>query len=510
MELLARLVAQVDSWSGWLVGSTDGRSTYALTRWLFLRLLGLIYLVAFVSLWVQVKGLIGRDGIAPAYQYLQAVRGFLGPERYRFVPTVFWFGASDLALTLACALGAGCALLLIGGVAPLPALVTLWVLYLSLVTVGGDFLAFQWDVLLLEAGFLAIFVAPARLWPGHTPPAAVSATALVLLWWLLFRLTFQSGLVKLTWGDSTWPSLTALDYHFYTQPLPTWTAWYAQQLPEWVKRLAVLVMFVLELAVPMLIFGPRAMRLIACAGIIVLQLGILVTGNYTFFNLLTIALALLLVDDAAWAALLPQRFVAWVASGGGGGASPSVVRTLVAALIVLVSGIKFWQALGPNVRVPRAVARLVAWTEPFRSINSYGLFRVMTTSRLEIVVEGSEDGVAWRPYEFRYKPGDVMRRPAFVEPHQPRLDWQMWFAALGTYETTRWFPGLLGRLLEGSPAVLGLLARNPFPAHAPRYVRAMLYDYRFTTPEEREETGAWWVRTPALPYAPAVSLPSPN
>jgi hypothetical protein len=156
------------------------------------------------------------------------------------------------------------------------------------------------------------------------------------------------------------------------------------------------------------------------------------------------------------------------------------------------------------------VARLVAWTEPFRSINSYGLFRVMTTSRLEIVVEGSEDGVAWRPYEFRYKPGDVMRRPAFVEPHQPRLDWQMWFAALGTYETTRWFPGLLGRLLEGSPAVLGLLARNPFPAHAPRYVRAMLYDYRFTTPEEREETGAWWVRTPAGPYAPAVSLPSPD
>jgi len=223
------LVAAVDSLFQWLVGTADGRSTYAVARWVFLRALGMIYLIAFVSFWVQVRGLIGSQGILPAQEYLRAVKASIGPARYRVVPTVFWLQAGDTALQLACALGVVCAALLVSSVAPVVSLVLLWVLYLSLVTVGRNFLAFQWDVLLLEAGFLAIFFAPGHLLPGRTLEPPVSATVLFLLWWLLFRLTFQSGSVKLSWGDPTWHNLTALDFHFYTQPLPTWVAWYAQQ-----------------------------------------------------------------------------------------------------------------------------------------------------------------------------------------------------------------------------------------------------------------------------------------
>jgi hypothetical protein len=507
MEILGRLVAQVDAWSQWLVGSADGRSTYAVTRWVFLRALGLIYLIAFASFWVQIKGLIGSQGILPAEQSLQALKGYLGPERYRLAPTLFWLNSSDLALQLACAAGVACSLLLVANVAPIGALIVLWTLYLSLAGVGRDFLAFQWDVLLLEAGLLAIFFAPAGLLPGRAGPVPGPAIVLMLLWWLLFRLTFQSGLVKLTWGDPTWHNLTALDYHFYTQPLPTWTAWFAQQLPSSLKRAAVLIMYVLEIGFPLLLFGPRTARLVACAGIVLLQLFIFATGNYTFFNVLTVMLAVLLVDDAAWALLLPDRFLQGFATGGGPAApAAGVLRAVLAVLVLAISAVKFWQNLSPHVSAPRWAVRLTAWAEPYRSVNSYGLFRVMTTSRSEIIVEGSDDGRTWRAYEFKYKPGEVTRRPGFVQPHQPRLDWQMWFAALSRYEFTPWFQALLARLLEGSPPVLGLLARNPFPDHPPKYVRAVRYDYRFTTTEERRATGAWWSRTFAGPYSPVVSL----
>jgi lipase maturation factor 1 len=506
MELLGRVVAQVDSWSQWLVGSDDGRSTYAVTRWIFLRALGLVYLIAFASFWVQVKGLIGSQGILPAEQSLQALKAYLGPDRYRLVPTIFWFGSSDLALQLACAAGVGCALLLVVNVAPLPALIALWVLYLSLASVARDFLAFQWDVLLLEAGLLAIFFAPGRLLPGRAESAPVPAIVLLLLWWLLFRLTFQSGLTKLTWGDPVWRDGTALDYHFFTQPLPTWSAWYAQQLPSWLKRVAVLLMYVLELGFPLLMFGPRWARLVACAGMVVLQVAILKTGNYSFFNFLTIALALLLVDDAAWARLLPERFIqGFAVAGGSAGLTAGLLRMTLLVLVLVISTIKCWENLSPAASAPPFARRLAHWADPFRSINSYGLFRVMTTSRSEIIVEGSDDGRTWRAYEFKYKPGDVTRRPGFVEPHQPRLDWQMWFAALSTYEATPWFESFLARLLEGSPDVLGLLARNPFLVRPPTYVRAMRYQYRFTTAGERRATGAWWSRTLVGAYSPILT-----
>ena len=486
----------------------EGRPTYTLTRWVFLRALGVIYLIAFVSLWVQVQGLIGSGGILPAREYLDALRGSLGPERYRLVPTVFWLGAGDGALRLVCGLGVLCAALVACDVAPAACLALLWVLYLSLASVGRDFLSFQWDVLLLEAGFLAIFFAP-----GHVLPARgsrpVSKPALFMLWWLLFRFAFQSGVVKLTWQDPTWLHLTALDYHFTTQPLPTLLAWYAQQLPAWFKKLSVLVTYVLEMGFPFLIFGPRRLRQIACAGTVLLQVLIFATGNYNFFNLLTIALALLLLDDALWVRVLPGggRLVARLApsrDSAGGGRTVARVRLAILGAVFFVSCVEFVQGLSPRgFRPPSGV---LAWVEPLRTVNSYGLFRVMTTRRVEIVVEGSDDGSTWHAYDFKYKPGDVTRAPVLVEPHHPRLDWQMWFAALASYEQTPWFEPFLARLLEGSPAVLGLLGRNPFPARPPKYVRALAYEYRFTTGPERRATGAWWHRTLLGTYSPPASL----
>ena len=487
-----------------LIGSASG-STYTLSRWVFLRVLGVIFLIAFVSLWVQVKGLIGSQGILPARELLTAAQAQLGGERYRLFPTVFWLGSSDTVLQIACAFGTTCALLLIADVAPGTMLVVLWLLYLSFTIVGRDFLSFQWDMLLLETAVLALFLVPWRLLPARSE-TAVPALGVLLLWWLLFRLTFASGLVKLTWGDPTWHDLTALDYHFWSQPLPTWTAWYMNQLPEWCKRAAVLATYALEIGFPLLIFGTRTMRLVGCAGTVFMQLMIFTTGNYNFFNLLTIALAGLLLDDRVWGRVLPDAVVRWVA-----GPSPlpvearglGVVGTILAIAMFALASVRFVQTLAPGAP---GFNGPFTWLDPFRSINGYGLFRVMTTTRREILVEGSDDGTTWRTYEFRYKPGDPARRPGFIEPHQPRLDWQMWFAALSPYEVTFWFPEFLGRLLQGSPSVLGLLQSNPFPDHPPKYVRALLYDYRFATPVERRATGNWWTRSLVGTYSPVLSL----
>ena len=491
-----------------LTGMAAGTS-YALSRWIYLRALGLIYLIAFVSLWVQLQGLIGPEGILPAQGLLEAVRAQTGAERYYMFPTVFWLGAGARALDLGAAAGMLAALLLVLDVWPRLSGFLTWLLYLSFVDVGQDFLAFQWDVLLLEAGLIAVLLAPRGIRPRSSEQARVPPLGVVLVWFLVFRVTFESGIVKLTSGDPTWRNLTALDYHYWTQPLPTWTAWYANLQPEGMKRLSVLLMFLLEIAVPPLLFLGRRARHVALAGIAGLQVLIFATGNYTFFNLLTIALALMLVDDAGWRRVLPARVADIVSSRfeatpALGGAGP--VATAAGLALLGLGVLTLVTAVVPGVRLPSPLTAPLRLVEPFRSTNGYGLFRVMTTRREEIVLEGSDDGTTWRPYELKYKPGDVTRRPAFVEPHQPRLDWQMWFAALGSFETTPWFRNLLIRLLQGSPPVLRLFARNPFPDHPPRFVRALLYDYRFTTPEERRRTGAWWSRRLDGPYSPVASL----
>jgi hypothetical protein len=505
------VVAAVDALFGRLVGTAGGAAGYGFARWIFLRSLGGVYLVAFLSLWVQVEGLVGEDGILPVGEHLDALRARSDGADPARTPTVFWWADGDGALHAACAAGTALSLLLVAGAAPPLALLGLWALYLSFAAVGRVFLSYQWDVLLLEAGFLGILLAPWGLATGPlsgAPDAAAPAAAVFALWWLLFRLVFQSGVGKLTSGDPAWRDLSALEYHWWTQPLPTRAAWWAARMPRWCHRAATAATHVLEVVFPLLIFGPREARIAAFAGIVLLQALIALTGNYNFFNLLTVALAFLLLDDAAWAGLLGEEAVALVAEGGPSVRAPSVqsaAAALAAAGTVAASLPHLWRTCFPDRSLPGPVESAVRRLAPFRTVNSYGLFRVMTKRRPEIVVQGSRDGETWRDYGFRWKPGEPGRRPPFCAPHQPRLDWQMWFAALSTYRRSRWMHAFLARLLEGAGPVEDLLEEVPFPDEGPRYVRAVLYEYRFTDAEERRETGRWWRRERVGLYAPPLA-----
>ena len=487
-------------------------------RW-FIRALGLTYLIAFVSLWVQVDGLIGSDGVSPVNQFLPAVRAQLGQDAYALLPTLCWFNSSNAFLHFLCGGGVVISLLLIFGIAPALSLVALFAFYLSLTIAGQIFLSFQWDVLLLETGFLSIFFAPWRLWPrdliwwGSPTPATavpVSRAGLFLLKLLLFKLMLMSGVVKLTSGDDSWgwvnhsfhwSALTALDYHYWSQPLPTVFAWWADKSPEWFKHFSVAFCLAVEIIVPFFIWAPRRPRLIAAGLMIFLQLAIAITGNYCFFNLLTIALCLLLIDDGAigrkHATVRDRRYSYRLCSYAAIGV---IIATLPINAWLIFSGFK------PRARPPRALATVYEQLEAFRIVNGYGLFRVMTKDRGEIVVEGSAEGVEWLPYEFKWKPGDVKRAPGWCAPHQPRLDWQMWFAALESPQENPWFVGLIVRLLQGSHDVNRLLAHNPFPDKPPRYIRATFYRYRFTTTSELRGTGTWWKRQELREYLPTVSV----
>ncbi|HTR41692.1 MAG TPA: lipase maturation factor family protein [Pseudomonadales bacterium] len=502
------------SWMTRLVwGKHVEQPDYFLSRWIFLRLVGFIYLIAFVSLWTQIIGLIGHNGIVPVDQYLPAAKEqceVQGLNPFYQLPTLCWINSSNGFLEFQCGAGVLLAILLIVGIAPAPALALLWVLYLSLTTAGNYFLQFQWDNLLLEAGFLAIFLAPWRLLPNlsrETPPSRV---VIWLLRLLLFKLMFSSGCVKLASHDPTWHDLTALTFHYYTQPLPTWIAWYANLEPLWFQKLSCVVMFAIEIGTPFLIFMPRRVRFLGGGAIAILQILILLTGNYTFFNWLTLALCLLLLDDFALQKLFPARFRKRTEHKAKPHWRPAFTVPL-AIVFISVSLLQVTAILGAlgqpwGRALFSPIAALDGWLDPLRTINGYGLFAVMTTERHEIIVQGSTDGVHWLDYEFKYKPGDLSRCPAFVAPFQPRLDWQMWFAALGDYQQNPWFGSFCVQLLRGSPDVLALLAKNPFPDKPPVYIRAEVYNYHFTDFTERRITGAWWKREYLGEYLPVISL----
>jgi predicted DCC family thiol-disulfide oxidoreductase YuxK len=481
-----------------LWGRSVARPTYLVATALFARLLGLCYCAAFVSLWVQVDGLVGAHGILPIGRYLDWVRAQTGAERYWLLPTLCWVSSSDAFLHLLCGAGALAGLCLVVGFLPSISAAAAWALYLSVAIAGQLFLEFQWDFLLLEAGLLAIFlVSPRKLRFGTG--LAASPVALWLLRWLLFRLMFSSGWVKLASGDPSWRSLSALRFHYETQPLPPWSAWFVHQCPASFQTASAVLLFLVELVIPFFYFAPRRLRVVACAMTVFLQVLIAATGNYAFFNLLAVALAVLLLDDQS----LPPRWAGRADSPAARARPwPRAVLGGVACVTLFASTVEFAATLDRSLALPRPVVEAVRRLSAFRSFNGYGLFMVMTTERPEVILEGSRDGSDWHAYEFRWKPGDPARRPRFVAPHQPRLDWQLWFAALGTYEENPWVGSVLARLLEGSPAVLGLFASNPFPERPPRYVRAVLYDYRFTSIAERRRTGAWWKRRELGPYSP--------
>ncbi|MBI3271918.1 MAG: lipase maturation factor family protein [Planctomycetes bacterium] len=482
----------------------------ALTAWVFLRFLGVVYFFAFASFGSQILGLVGRGGIWPAERYLEAWRDNRGSEAYAALPTLCWLNASDGFLQSLSWGGALLALLLVAGLAPVPLLALLWLFYLSLAKIGYVFMGYQWDALLLETGFLAIFLAPLRLFPRPSREPEPSATIVLLLRWLLFRLMFASGMVKLASHDATWRDGTALTYHYQTQPLPTWTSWYAHHLPLWCQQASVASTLAIELAVPFLLFAPRRVRIAAFFPLVGLQVLIAATGNYTFFNLLTVSLCLLLLDDLALPQWLRRRVLGPAPAPARevrGRWSPWVIAPLASALLLL-SGHRLLAQFdaAPELSTWTRTREAIQRIEAFEIVSQYGLFARMTTTRDEIVVEGSRDGKEWKAYEFPYKPGDLRRAPVFIAPLQPRLDWQMWFASLGRYQQNPWFLRFCRRLLEGSPEVLALLETNPFPDSPPRFLRASFYRYRFTTPEERARTGAWWAREALEPYLPEISL----
>jgi predicted DCC family thiol-disulfide oxidoreductase YuxK len=483
--------------SVFLWGRDHQPARHDLVAFLFLRLFGLIYLVAFVSFGVQAMGLIGSHGILPLSELVDVLGARIGPVRFYWMPMLFWWNASDVVIKGVCWLGAGLSLLLVFNLLPRVALLLLYVLYLSLLYGGQDFMTYQWDTFLLEAGFLALLMSCART-PG-----------LWLLRWLLFRFLFMSGMVKLLSGDPNWWNLSALSYHFVTQPLPTPLAWYVAHLSLGTLKFLTGATFFVELLLPFLIFCPRRLRFFAAFGILALQTCILLTGNYNWFNLQTMLLCLLLFDDSAVRRILPSgllRLLRLPAAAAPRASPPRATRLIVGALAVLIvfcSLVQMELRFGGN---PPAVAQTIdSVFEPLHIVSGYGLFAVMTTERDEIVIEGSADGAEWREYQFRYKPGDLSRPPPWNIPHQPRLDWQMWFAALEDPRRLRWFTSFLKALLENQPTVLALMESNPFPDQPPRYVRAQFYDYRFSDSAEKA-SGRWWHRHLLGIYYPEASL----
>jgi predicted DCC family thiol-disulfide oxidoreductase YuxK len=480
--------------SVFLWGSEHQPPRHDLTANLFLRLFGLIYLAAFVSFGVQAMGLIGSHGILPLAQLVDDLGARVGPVRFYWMPMLFWWNASDLVIQAVCWVGAGVSLLLVLNRLPRLSLALLYLLYLSLLYGGQDFMTYQWDTFLLETGFLALLMSFNR------------TVGIWLLRWLLFRFMFMSGMVKLLSGDPNWWNLSALSFHFVTQPLPTPLAWYAAHLSLGTLKFLTAGTFFVELLLPFLIFCPRRLRLFAAFGILTLQSCILVTGNYNWFNLQTMLLCLLLFDDAALRSIVPSRLLRLLPATAQPAPPPRAMRLMVGTLAVLVV---FCSLVQMDVRFggsPPALAQTIdSVFEPLHMTSGYGLFAVMTTQRDEIVIEGSADGADWREYEFRYKPGDLTRRPPWNIPHQPRLDWQMWFAALEDPRHLRWFASFLKALLQNQPAVLALMQRNPFPDKPPRYVRAQFYEYRFSDSAEKAD-GRWWHRHLLGLYYPEVSL----
>ena len=474
--------------SRWLWGPGAEPVRYELTASLFLRLLGLVYCAAFVSLGVQVPGLIGSEGLLPASAVFHAGGGQALLRSWLGAPSVFWIDAGDGFLLGACWAGAAASVAVILGRLVGPAVLACWVLYLSLYHAGQIFMNYQWDLLLLESGFLGWLLT----WRSRIP--------LYLLRWLLFRFMFLSGAVKLASGDPSWSSLRALRYHLETQPLPTPLAWYAHQLPDTLLASATAAHFVIELMLPFLVFLPRRPRFVAAAGFLLLQLAIIASGNYGFFNLLTLVLLIPLLDDQ-----LLKRFVP-------GAGIPSLARTprlrpgwrsgllaVFAAFAVIAGGAQMSRrlALEPDTAV-------IAALEPFHLVNAYGVFAYLLRDRREIIFEFSEDGASWNELEFPWKPGPPGRAPRWSIPHQPRLDWQLWFAALGDVRDNAWTVSFVERILAGSPDVMSLLKRSAGTPNAPRMVRATLYRYRFATPDEHR-AGRWWVREPEREYLPPVT-----
>jgi len=495
----------------------DGAGNAILARGIFLRALALIYFSAFYSLLFQIKGLIGPQGILSAENYLSAIRRYYGSNiywgSYWHAPSLFWFSATSNMMMTITWCGIAASLLAFVNLWPRFTFLVCFVCFLSFVSAAGDFSSYQSDGMLLEAGFLALFFAPPGIWPGlaaHHPPSWAS---LWLLRWEWFRIYFESGLVKELSGDPQWRNFTAMDEYYQNSPLPSWIGWYVEHLPHWFHVGSAVATLAMELVIVFLLFFPPRLRLICFCIVTPWEIGVILTGNYAFLNYIVLALGFLLVDDVYWRRAFPPRFRLPPQATSQPASEPAShpLRAGLHGASVLVSAVFLaWIGYATTAELVNLVApRLlplapVAALEPFRIANQYGLFAVMTRGRYEIEFQGSNDRQNWRPYIFRNKPQLLNEAPGIYAPYQPRFDWNLWFASLGDWQQNDIVPITETRLLTNDRDVLMLFRSSPFGDAAPRTVRAVLYQYWFTSLEEKRRTGNWWRRELLGVYAPAL------
>jgi hypothetical protein len=464
---------------------------YWLTRTVFQRGLAFVYLIAFLNAVNQFKPLLGERGLLPAPSWIRQVP-------FRASPSLFYLAPRDWAFTLAAWSGVALACLALTGIAECCSTLVsaavwgaLWVLYLSFVNVGQTFYAFGWESILLEAGFYSIFLGSRAVAP--------QAVMIVLLRWLCFRVMFGAGLIKLR-GDPCWRDMSCLDYHYQTQPMPNPLSWYFHWGPAWTRHAGVWVNHFAELVAPFGYFLPQPIASIAAIVTIAFQALIMATGNLSWLNLLTIVLAIPALDDRALRVLLPITTPVLH--------SPSLPYKIVVGLLAALVAALSIRPIG-NMVSPRQIMNTTF--NPLHLVGTYGAFGGITRTRYEVVVAGTSDELPsrssqWREYEFRGKPTGTGCRPPQIAPYHLRLDWLMWFAAMNDYSHHPWFVHFMGKLLVGDSGTLRLLRSNPFPDHPPRYVRADLYRYEFTSPEERKQSGQWWKRQHVARYFPGISL----
>lgn len=505
----------------WLFAYQPGARARLIPRWFFLRALGGIYFSAFFSLLFQIRGLIGPAGILPAGKYLQEVeQSFAHWQRFWYAPTLLWWSSGRGMLIALCWVGLIASLLLVLNLWPRGMLVISFICFLSFVSAAQDFSQYQSDGMLLEAGAISFFFAPSGLRPGLGRIFAPSRASLFLLQWEWFRIYFQSGVVKLLSGDPEWRNFTAMDEYYQNGPLPTWIGWYVQHLPHWFHATTVYATLALELGLVWMLFLPRRWR-IACFLIATpWQLVVIATANYAFLNYLVLLMGVLLLDDRFLLRFAPEswrlsRREADPTEAATRAEKPESWRTRSlrywqVSKLSLSAVMLMWMFYASTAKLVWMFAKLplpvtpVAALEPFRIANQYGLFAVMTRGRYEIEFQGSRDGENWTAYPFRYKPQDPKQPPRIYAPYQPRFDWNLWFASLGSWRENSIVPNTELRLLANDDDVLALFAGNPFPQDPPRRIRALLWQYWFTTMAEKSATGMWWRRQILGLYAPTL------
>jgi hypothetical protein len=482
-------------------------NSYWLTRFVILRLLGFVYAVAFFVAVQQLVPLIGAHGLTPANHFLNAIQSQLGsPVAGMFhVPTLFWFGISDNALLIFAWTGFGLSLVVLSGYANAIILTILWAMYMSIVHVGQIWYGYGWEIQLLETGFLSIFLCPlldGRPFPKCRPPILV----IWLFRWLGFRIMIGAGLIKLR-GDPCWRDLTCLYYHYETQPIPSPISRYLHFAPHWFHKIEVAWNHFIELIVPWFSFGPRHARHFAGVLLVSFQIILIISGNLSFLNYVTIIPFLACFDDTFLRHCLPRALVRRAERAAQESEPSRINNTVAIVLSVLVA----YLSIAPVLNLASGRQLMNYSYDPFDLVNTYGAFGTVGRERPEIVFEGTDDVIItgdtkWKEYEFQAKPGDPNRRPPFIAPYQPRIDWQIWFAAMASPSDYPWTFHFVWKLLHNDPGTLSLLANNPFPNAPPRYIRARLYRYQFAPLGDK----AWWKREPIGQWLPALSTDDPQ